>query len=816
MPESFSPPMQKRCIKIEMKKFLQPALILVLLASSTWPVYQALSAHQRGSTDLVTKGTWANHAYDLLYELAFSSARQPDGPLVVYRASSADLHAPVAVFAVQRDAGGSVSTNTPLLFPSPDGRYLALQTPLSAGYATNLQGAELGVLSTDGLTRKMLVPGGVALVDQPVWSRDGTSLYYHTGESKGGAQSVLLSTTPVRHKRPLPFSGEEAIHRVDLNGRDTLLWQRPLDDTSLQLVGVDSHDHLILSMARPNAPVQLVEMDGPGQAPRVVATLPADLLPGNVLGMSPNGQAVLCQRVVQWQPLKTTQIQIALSKQNVSPVQPLFATGRFGNAFAPLARSADGAVLAMSRVTQTRADLAVQGVPGVPLRETLLTADARTGASQRLNLPVGGQLVQAFWSPHVPPRQVQAMPQASIQRMFATPGTSAQDHTNASVFQQDEWMLEAHANLLSDSPKLPTMCVGNCQQGLISPPHVSAAIMHGVAYAESNWHQFNTSDYQIRSEPIGSPVKSWDGGWGEYQQTWGMPPQCKSAGNCRKDYRKIQRDEAYNIGMGAQSLINAWNGTAGVDSSSDPNDPYKANDWFFAVWAYNGVHGNNPNDIPSTHYAHWYPGAPFRSIYEEYVWYYAAHAQFSANGWTANYPASLGTALLPPQRAFLHTSDNFVRCVTCTIPDWTDGSFDREWVGQGAPDATTAGAFQQAYSQVGGEDVLGLPVDSGDGAAVRRWGQGWAQNMAGSSALAGALMLGNGTSTVYWVSGGVWTRYSQDDKGPLGCHGYPTSALAAYQSAKLGTDSYVIQHFQQGSIIWDSTTSSIAQDSCQT
>lgn len=814
MPESLSPPMRKSYIKIEMKRLLQPVLILMFLASSAWPVYQALSAWQKAGSDLLTSGTWENHAYDLLYELAFSTARQPDGPLVVYRASAADLRAAVPVLAVQRDAGGSVATNTPLLFPSPDGRYLALQAPLSAGYATNLQGAELGVLSTDGLTRKVLVPEGVALVDQPIWSRDGTALYYHTGKSSGGPQSIPLSMTPAHHKRPLPFSGEEAIHRVDLSGHDTLIWQHALDDTSLQLVGVDQHDHLILSVARPGAPVQLLQLDGPAQPPHVVATLPADMLPGNILGMSSDGRAVLCQRVVQWRPLQTTQIQIALSGQKVSPVQPLFATGRFGSALVPLARSADGAVLAMSRVTQTRSDLAAQGLPGVPLRETLVTADAHTGANQRLNLPVGGQLVQAFWSHHVSSRQVQPVPQANVQRMFATPAISAADRTNASVFQQDAWMLEAHANLLSNGPKLPTMCYGNCQQGLVGPPHVSAAIMHGVAYTESNWHQFNTADYQIRNEAIGSTVKSWDGGWGEYQQTWGMPPQCRHEGNCRKDYRKIQHDEAYNIGVGAQSLINAWNGTAGVDSSSDPNDPYKANHWFFAVWAYNGVHGNNPNDIPSTHYAHWYPGAPFRSIYEEYVWYYAAHAQFAANGWTANYPSGLGTALLPPQSAFLHTSDDFVRCVSCTIPDWTAGSFDREWIGQSAP-ATTAWAFQQTFSQAGGEDVLGLPVDTGDGATVRRWGQGWTQSLAGGTALPGALMLANGASTAYWISGGIWTRYSQEDKGPLGCHGYPTSNASANQHANLGADNSLIQHFQQGFIVWDTTTSSVVQDSCR-
>src|ERR1019366_6362455 len=90
---------------------------------------------------------------------------------------------------------------------------------------------------------------------------------------------------------------------------------------------------------------------------------------------------------------------------------------------------------------------------------------------------------------------------------------------------------------------------------------------------------------------------------------------------------KIQNSQSYNIGTGAQSLISAWNTTAGVSSASATNNPYKANQWIFAVWAYNGSYGNNPNDVASSVYGHWYPGAPFRSIYEESVWYYAAHPQ---------------------------------------------------------------------------------------------------------------------------------------------------------------------------------------------
>jgi hypothetical protein len=796
------------------KKFVPPLLILMLLAGFAWPVHQALYAHNQSNSNLVTAGAWSQHNYDLVYAVAFSSAQRPDGPLVAYRASAGDLHTAVPVVAVQRDSGGSEPASTPLFFPDPAGHYLALLTPLGMDDTTNLNGASLRLYSTDGQSQTLLAAQGIAGADRPVWSADGTALYYHTGV----VTENVPATGQAQAKSAPEVNGYEEIRRLDLTGQTTLLWRRPVDSSSIQLLGLDKTGDLIMSLARPNAPVELLRLSVQSrgtQTPTVIATLPADILPGNILGIGADGQSVDCLRVTQWQPLSTEQIQIGFNGQVVGQVQPLFATSRFGAGLQPLARSADGDVVVMSQVTATRSDLAAQGIANVPQQENLVVADASTGASQHLSLPSGGQLIQAFWSAHVPLQQVHTVAPGVMQQIFTAPAVTEQSSNNANTFQQDEWMLEAHANQLSTGPKLPTMCYGDCAHGLSDPPHISAAILHGVGYTESNWHQFNTSGYQVNGEAIGTPVKSFDGGWGEYQQTWGMPPQCQQASNCRSDAAKIQNSEAYNIGVGAASLISEWNTTAGVVSSTDPNDPLKANDWFFAVWGYNGASGNNPADIPSTQYAHWYPGAPFRSVYEEYVWYFAAHPQSASNHWTDNYLPSLGTALLPPQSDFQDTSDSFVHCVTCTIPDWTAGTFDRNWVGQGASQAGVTAAFQQIYQQKGGENIVGLPIDDGGGAAVHHWGSGSIQNMDGGSFRPGAFMLADGSNTVYWIYGGIWTRYKQD-QGAVGCHGYPISALALTTSfnANSGTDTYYTQTFQHGSIVWDSTNASIAQDAC--
>ncbi|HLX58561.1 MAG TPA: hypothetical protein VKR83_16205 [Ktedonobacteraceae bacterium] len=802
------------------------AFILATLALSGRAVLQAQT--------LTSAAIWQAHNSDLLYIASYSQEEQPYGPLVVYRAAGGNLRDVMPVVAVQRGP----SPQTPILFPSPDGRYLALLNPLMTGYASNLSGASLSILSTSGRALAPLsgrlslsgttgVPAGarilalhVASADQVIWSADSRYLYYHTATS-GQEPSTNHAS---RARQPLISSGYDEIHRVDLAGHDMTLYRRPADESSLRLVGLDRSGGLILTLARPALPVELLRMPTSASVMvgtrfiasimTLVMTLPSDILPGNVLRVGSDGESIECERVTSWQPLRYTTIRLVFANGSITRAQPLFDTGRYGHALSPLARSADGAALAMSQVVSTRGDLAAQGIENVPAQEKLLLADARTGAMQSLTLPYGGQIVQAFWTSHIAPVQVRPVPQDTLARLLplrkrVTTGPSQ----NASVLQQDEWMLEGHNGKLLDAPALPSMCYGLCTAAN-GAPHVSAAILHGVAYTESNWHQFNSSDYQVDGEGVGTPVESFDGGWGQYQQTWGMPPQCIAANNCRSDVNKVQYDQSYNIGVGIASLINAWNNSAGVASSTDPNDPYKANDWFFSVWAYNGSYGNNPNDVPSSQYAQWYPGAPFHAIYEEYVWYFAAHPQFFSNGWTDNYVPSLGPALLPPQNDFSKTSDSFVVCVTCTIPDWTTGSYDREWVGSGAPDNQVASAFTTAFAQLGGESGLGLPRDNGGGALAHRWGNGWIQDFGGGSDLPGALMLADGTTTPYWVHGGVWMQYLGVDHGVTGCHGYPTSNLVPFSDPGQGSDTHLRQAFQQGYIEWDATTGTIVTDVC--
>lgn len=75
-------------------------------------------------------------------------------------------------------------------------------------------------------------------------------------------------------------------------------------------------------------------------------------------------------------------------------------------------------------------------------------------------------------------------------------------------------------------------------------------------------------------------------------------------------------------------------------------------------------------------------------------------------------------------------------------------------------------------------------------------------------------MLADGTTTPYWVHGGIWTQYLTNDRGVNGCHAYPTSNLAPYVNSGLGSDSYLRQTFQRGFIVWDVTTGMVVSDVC--
>ena len=101
-------------------------------------------------------------------------------------------------------------------------------------------------------------------------------------------------------------------------------------------------------------------------------------------------------------------------------------------------------------------------------------------------------------------------------------------------------------------------------------------ILYAVAYQESTWRQFDAN---------GDPLISRDGGIGIMQVTT-IPDGI--------DVARLKTDIDYNIAVGADILLTKWGYAPSVFPVIGAGDTRCYEDWFFAVWAYNGLTANNP------------------------------------------------------------------------------------------------------------------------------------------------------------------------------------------------------------------------------
>ena len=100
-------------------------------------------------------------------------------------------------------------------------------------------------------------------------------------------------------------------------------------------------------------------------------------------------------------------------------------------------------------------------------------------------------------------------------------------------------------------------------------------ILYAVAYQESTWRQFDAN---------GDPLISKDGGIGIMQVTT-VPAGV--------DVARLKTDIDYNIAVGRDILLAKWGYAPSVFPVIGAGDTRCYEDWFFAVWAYNGMTANN-------------------------------------------------------------------------------------------------------------------------------------------------------------------------------------------------------------------------------
>ena len=100
--------------------------------------------------------------------------------------------------------------------------------------------------------------------------------------------------------------------------------------------------------------------------------------------------------------------------------------------------------------------------------------------------------------------------------------------------------------------------------------HIPPNILYAVAYCESRWQQFDAD---------GAPLVSPSGDIGIMQ----VHP------NSHFDVARLKSDIDYNIAAGADILCRKFRATPKIGNGSSLTDE----NWFYAVWAYNGWRANN-------------------------------------------------------------------------------------------------------------------------------------------------------------------------------------------------------------------------------
>lgn len=193
------------------------------------------------------------------------------------------------------------------------------------------------------------------------------------------------------------------------------------------------------------------------------------------------------------------------------------------------------------------------------------------------------------------------------------PATSA-----SACGQPDTWAIAAafdraaNGQLPSSYPQIPT------STGVRTIP---PSVLKAVGWVESNWRQFT---------PSGRPLLSFDFGYGIMQVTSGMAGAFGSAtGSIDAPTQSlIASDYTYNIAYGARMLAQKWASTPKIAGG----DPSAVEDWYYALWAYNGWGWvNNPNNprftrlgTPATN--------PSTYPYQERVLYLVAHPPTDSAG----------------------------------------------------------------------------------------------------------------------------------------------------------------------------------------
>lgn len=144
----------------------------------------------------------------------------------------------------------------------------------------------------------------------------------------------------------------------------------------------------------------------------------------------------------------------------------------------------------------------------------------------------------------------------------------------------------------TDGPDIGTMGAGCGKPTAMHTvdAHFPCHVLQAIAMQESGWRQFCVPD--TPSQSVGAPertIVAFDCGYGIGQVTSGMHVGETPA----FDRARVASEPTYNLATGTLILRSKWIATNCVGD----NNPDLVEDWYVAIWAYNGLaYSNNPNN----------------------------------------------------------------------------------------------------------------------------------------------------------------------------------------------------------------------------
>jgi hypothetical protein len=113
-------------------------------------------------------------------------------------------------------------------------------------------------------------------------------------------------------------------------------------------------------------------------------------------------------------------------------------------------------------------------------------------------------------------------------------------------------------------------------------PYIPPTLLKAIAWIESSWAE---AAYAVAYGSVGPALISHDCGYGIMQVTSGME---NTTGAPTREQLMTASHYAYNIARGARTLADKWNLSPEYRPLVGDRNPRAIEDWYYAVWSYNG------------------------------------------------------------------------------------------------------------------------------------------------------------------------------------------------------------------------------------